>query len=309
MAIEGRFAEAWRISDRILAHHVEAPDFTGPRHLQSVWRGDALQGRVLIRCYRGFGDTLQFIRYAPRVRASAREVVVWAPEAVLPLLQTVEGVDRVVPLHDGIPDLTYDVDVEIMELPYVFRSTLHTLPAHVPYLTVSPRTLSGRRPHVGLFWRGGGWDPDRAVPFRALQRLLAIDGVTWWSLQESASAGEADPRLLDGGSGGLVALARHIAALDLVITVDSMPAHLAGALGVPVWTLLKAHADWRWLRGRDTSPWYPSMRLFRQRRDGDWRRVLRYVELELQRWLASVTQHVSRRSLTADSFDVAATAM
>src|SRR5690606_19458527 len=117
LARQGDFVRAWEASDRILQRHAANPDFTKPRHLQSIWTGEPLDGkRVLIRCYHGLGDTIQFIRYAPRVREIAREVIVWAQPSLLPLFASVRGIDRLLPLHDGAPGVEYDVDVEVMEL-------------------------------------------------------------------------------------------------------------------------------------------------------------------------------------------------
>jgi len=149
----GDFTGAWTMSDRILRRHASNPDYTRPRHLQSIWTGEPLQGkRVLVRCYHGLGDTIQFVRFVPRLRRIAREVIVWAPAPLVPLLRSVSGIDRLLPLHDGPPDVLYDVDVEMMELPFVFRDTLDTIPRAVPYLSVSASTLPGSAPRVGLWW-------------------------------------------------------------------------------------------------------------------------------------------------------------
>lgn len=277
-ARRGDFEAAWAISDRILAEHVAKPDTSRPRHLQSVWNGRPLHGnRVLIRCYQGLGDTIQFIRYASMVRAIARQVIVWAPAELLPVIRSVDGIDEVLPLHDGDPGAAYDVDVEVMELPYVFRSTLHTLPQRIPYLSAERAVLPGAPPHIGLFWRGGGWEPRRWMRFDDAIRLLDIAGATWCSLQHNHRPDESDPRLIPIGHGSVADLASRVAQLDLLITIDSMPAHLAGALGVPVWTLLRKDADWRWLQDRHDTPWYPTMRLFRQQVEGDWAGVVERV--------------------------------
>jgi hypothetical protein len=283
LARAGEFARAWQVSDRILARHAACPDYSRPRHLQSIWTGKPLHGkRVLVRCYHGLGDTLQFIRFVPQLRRLAREVIVWAPAPLLPLLQSVSGIDVLLPLHDGVPDVEYDVDVEIMELPFVFRTTLDTIPRNVPYLSVPPACLPGERPRVGLVWRCGDWERHRSIPFEQLAPLLEVGSVTWCSLQLGRSASETHPRLADASDEDLSRAAAHVAALDLLITIDSMPAHLAGALGVPVWTLLMKPADWRWMEARDDSPWYPTMRLFRQRSQGDWQGVLARVREALR---------------------------
>src|SRR4051794_40051737 len=174
-ARRGDFEAAWQISDRIRLRNGANRDPAIPRHFQRVWDGTDLRGRrVLIRCYHGLGDTIQFIRYAPLVASVASEVTVWAQPALLPLLSTVAGIDRLVPLHDGEPDVEYDVDAEVMELPYIFRTTLATVPARVPYVCVesSPSPLAGPSPRVGIVWRAGEWDDRRTIPFEQLDPLF-----------------------------------------------------------------------------------------------------------------------------------------
>jgi hypothetical protein len=250
--------------------------------VQSIWTGESLAGkRVLIRCYHGLGDTLQFIRYAAPLRGIARETTVWAQPALLPLLRSVAGIDRLLPLHDGSPDVPYDVDVEVMELPFVFRTTLDTIPRQVPYLESAAAPLPGPAPHVGVVWRAGEWETDRWIPFSILRPLFDNANFTWCSLQLGRRTDETHPMLQDVGHADVAEAASRIKTLDLLITVDSMPAHLAGALGVPVWTLLKKTADWRWMEGRDDSPWYPTMRLFRQTREGDWGETVEAMNDEL----------------------------
>ena len=281
----GDFELAWRVSDEVLrgrrgqlSHHL-------PRHFQWIWNGEPLDGkRVLIRCYHGLGDTIQFIRFAPLVRQIATRVVVWAQPQLLPLLETAEGIDELLPLHDGTPDVAYDIDVESMELPHVFRSTIETLPRNIPYLHVECAPL--RRDanlQVGLVWECGDWARERAVPLELLLPLGDLEGVTMHVLQRGPGLNHRpDAFGLVSGSDDILDAARVVAALDLVITIDSMPAHLAGALGVPTWTLLHAQADWRWLERREDSPWYPTMRLFRQERAGEWRPVVARVLGELR---------------------------
>ena len=280
-ARRGDFEAAWHASDRIRARS-GPPDFTRPRHLQQIWTGADLRGqRVLVRCYHGLGDTIQFIRYARLVRALAREVIVWAPARLLPLLQTAAGIDRLLPLHDGSPDVEYDVDVEVMELPYVFRTVIESIPSRVPYLTATPRPLHGSRPRVGIVWRGGGWNEARAIPFAQVRDLLDGADLSWFRLQYPCADDEQHARLRPLDCASIERTAEYIGGLDLVISVDTMAAHLAGALGVRVWTLLAADADWRWMTARDDSPWYPTMRLFRQRREGDWGGVIDEVTRRL----------------------------
>lgn len=301
----GEMEAAWRVSDGVIAARGGADVSHLPRHEQPVWDGTPLEGkRVLVRCYHGLGDTLQFIRYAPLLRRVAREVVVWAQPALLRLVATVDGVDRVLPLHDGAPDVDYDVEVEVMELPHVFRSTLATLPADVPYLQVPPRERGDEdgRLDVGLVWQAGGWDLRRSVPADALAPLAEVEGVALHALQRGPALAEMPPGLArDAGSDDAWEAARTMRSLDLVVSVDSMPAHLAGALGVPTWALLHADPDWRWMRDRDDSPWYPTMRLFRQERDGDWAGVVARVAEALRARVDGARAGGEAKTATASS--------
>jgi hypothetical protein len=288
----GEFEAALALSDAVLRARAGVPCWHLPRHEQHVWTGAPLDGkRVLVRCYHGLGDTLQFIRYAPLLRAVASEVTVWAQPAVLPLVAGVRGVDRALPLHDGTPDAEYDEDVESMELPHVFRTTMGTLPAEVPYLHADPAPV-GRDGNlaVGIAWQAGEWDERRSVPFDLLAPLGSLPGVALHVLQHRPTAAGWDGRSgIVPPSDRVYDIARVVQALDLVVTIDSMPAHLAGALGRPVWTLLPYDADWRWMERRDDSPWYPTMRLFRQERRGEWAPVVRRVAAELSRLTAGAT--------------------
>jgi hypothetical protein len=281
----GRFEEAWKITDEDLKARAGIPCWHLPRHLQYVWDGTSPDGkRVLVRCYHGLGDTIQFIRYAPLLKAVAAEVMVWAQPPLLPLLKTVEGIDRTLPLHDGTPDVAYDVDVEVMELPHLFRTTLSTIPSRFPYLQVELSSLlSGKKETaVGLVWKAGDWDARRSMLFSNLLPLVTVQGVCFYILQDNAKkAGWDETFGVYPGAFSLYDYARAIKGLDLLISIDSMPVHLAGALGVPVWNLLHAEADWRWMENRNDSPWYPTMRLFRQERAGDWESVVERVRAEL----------------------------
>jgi hypothetical protein len=281
----GAWDDAWAVSDAVLRARGTAPCWHLPRHQQHVWDGTSLAGRrVLVRCYHGLGDTIQFIRFAPIVRAQAAELTVWAQPALLPLLATVQGIDRLLPLHDGTPEADYDVDVEVMELAHVVRATPETVGGTVPYLHVEPAPLRRRgRLAVGVAWECGPWEREtRSIPPALLAPLAAVDGVELHVLQRGPALETRDPALgVVSGSDDVLEAARVVRALDLVLSVDSMPAHLAGALGVPVWTLLPHHADWRWMDGRDRSPWYPTMRLFRQPAPGAWEPVIARVATEL----------------------------
>jgi len=276
----GEFDAAWEIGDAVLRARGGEPRDDLPRHLQPVWNGAPVDSqRVLVRCYHGLGDTVQFIRFAPLLRRRAAEVTVWAQPALIPLLRTARGIDRLLPLHDAAPGVEYDVDVEVMELAHLLRATPATLPAEVPYLHADPAPLPrDGRLAVGVVWKAGDWDDRRSVPLPLLAPLAALPGVTLHILQRGDALAERPAGLgVVSGSDDVAETARVMRALDLVISVDSMPAHLAGALGVPVWTLLHVDADWRWMERREDTPWYPTMRLLRQEHPGAWEPVIARV--------------------------------
>ena len=283
----GMFEEAWKHSDQVLQARAGLPCWHLPRHFQYIWDGSSLAGkRVLVRCYHGLGDTIQFIRYVPLLSSIAAEIIVWVQPPLIPLLENMRHINQLLPLHDGTPEAAYDVDVEIMELPHIFRTTLTTIPSAMPYLHVEPRplTVDTGELAVGLVWKAGDWDERRAVPFSFLTPLAQIPGIRLYILQAGAkAAGWQEEVGVHPGEFSLFDYAGIVKGLDLLITIDSMPAHLAGALGIPVWTLLHAEADWRWMENREDSPWYPSMRLFRQERPGDWEGVIWRVKAELER--------------------------
>lgn len=281
----GEFEEAWKISDHVLQERGGKPCWELPRHFQYVWDGSSLQNKkVLIRCYHGLGDTIQFIRYTSLLKTIAREVIVWAQSPLIPLLQSMPSINSLIPLHDGTPEVKYDVDVESMELPHIFRTTLTTIPCDIPYLHVTPAFLpiDVHKLKVGLVWKPGNWDVRRSIPFKSLMTLFSTSYVQFIILQERAP--EAGWQLGYGyypGDFPLYEYARIIKGLDLLISIDSMPAHLAAAMNVPVWNILHADADWRWMKDREDSPWYPSMRLFRQQNQGDWEPVILKIKDEL----------------------------
>lgn len=279
----GNFEKAWEFSDEIVRSGLNRNYYDLPRHYQCIWDGTPINGkRVLIRCYHGLGDTIMFIRYAAFIKEIAREVIVWAQPLLIDLLKSVVGIDTLIPLHDGEPNVTFDVDVEVMELSHIFRSTPETIPAEVPYIHVEPMKLSEDAFKVGLVWQVSNWEKSRNIPFHILKPLFEVNGINIIILQAgAAAAGWNEAYGIYPGEFNLYDFARVVKGLDLVITVDSMPAHLAGALKIPVWVMLLAKADWRWMENRTDSPWYPSMKLFRQDTDGDWEGVVKKVVKEL----------------------------
>lgn len=274
-------AAAWAVSDRVLAARDPATrdDPAQPYHERWVWDGRPLAGRrVLVRCYHGLGDTLQFSRYLLPLRRVAAHVTVEAQRELLPLLALLPGPDRLHPFDPADPLPPAECDIEVMELAHALR--LPPDPAPLLRLPPDPGLAGG----VGLCWQAGGWDPDRSMPAAAL--LPLVRHVRAVSLQrgpaaaDAAGLGATDPL---GGDMTIMATARLVAGLDAVVTVDTMVAHLAGLLGRPTVVLLKTEPDWRWhARAEGAGPlgrsiWYDSVRTARQARPGDWRSAVERV--------------------------------
>ncbi len=300
----GDFAAAWRIADRDLAGLREygPPKHEGPRHLQRIWRGEQIAGKsVLVRCYHGLGDTIQFARFLPALRSIAREVTVWCQPALLSLIARVPGVDRVIALHDGTPDAAFDVDIEIMELPHALHAGRDLIEMKAPYLFL-PRQGAGPSAEacaVGLVWKVGAWDKRREVPAAAL-RCLMLPGIQLFSLQGDVSDSEiAETGAIDISTADFESLASQLLGLDLVISVDTMIAHLAATLGRETWIMLHADCDWRWPAAGSRTYWYPQARLFHQRIAGDWGSVIADIKGALQARLTTPRTAPPRCQLSA----------
>ncbi|EME70287.1 TPR repeat-containing protein [Paramagnetospirillum caucaseum] len=268
-----------------LNEHRPQKPIPGPR-----WRGQPLKGEtVLVVGEQGFGDNIQFVRYAePLARRGAR-VVVGCQPGLGRLLSTTPGVSAV--LESGQAMTPPDFMVPMMSLPYLFGTTAQTIPARVPYLTPLPEAVAAWRarlaPHgglkVGLVWGGNPdvpYDGRRSPGLAPCLSLLDVPGVTVFSLQKgpaaAALAGRSmPPNFIDLGPQltDFDQTAAVMQALDLVISSCTAPAHLAGALGRPVWVVLADFPDWRWLLDREDSPWYPTARLFRARHGEGWDQV------------------------------------
>jgi len=242
--------------------------------------GPVQSSRVLVRCLRGLGDAVQFLRFARELRQHCTEIVVQAPARVLPLLRRFPGIDEAVSLQTRLTG--FDFEIECSDLPYLFRTTLPTLPPPAAISGIEThQTIHDNRPRVGIAWAAGDWNPIRSIPLSCFRLLTDNPGVQLFSLQRGTHALElrrhaefASIVETEQEHGSILDTAVTIASLDLVVSVDTMVAHLAGTLGRPVWTLLNYAADWRWMLERSDSPWYPSMRLFRQPRPGDWTTTL-----------------------------------
>ena len=282
---EGDFPRAWAASDCVLAARppAERDDAGQPYHLRWVWDGSALAGQgVLVRCYHGLGDTLQFCRFLPALRRRAARVTLEVQPALIPLMRLLGAADRIVAFDPAAPRPPDSCDIEIMELCHALRLA----PEPLPYLEIPKDGQdSGSGLRVGLCWQAqAGWRPDRSMPRAALD-VLPWRGVRWQSLQKGAAADGMAPC-----PSAVLDTARVIAGLDLVVTVDTMVAHLAGAIGVPVWLLLDASPDWRWLAGgREGSPWYRGIRKYRQTAPGDWGPPLREIAADLTRSIRAGT--------------------
>ena len=270
------------------------PAFPPRGFRQPRWEGADLAGRTLLVCAeQGHGDAIQFVRYVPMVRERGGRIVLECHEPLVRLMRSSELADEVVPLQPGgRVDVGFDAYIETMSLAAVFRTTLDTIPRRVPYLRapqecreVWKRRLGGARGlKVGLVWAGNASHPsDRTRSIAAMEfaRLREVEGAAFYSLQKGEAASQVSalaealpiedigPELHDFAD-----TAAAIECLDLVITVDTSVAHLAGALGIPVWTLISKVPDWRWMLDREDTPWYPSMRLVRQTAAGDWRSAM-----------------------------------
>jgi Flp pilus assembly protein TadD len=278
---------------RFAAGVTPPPDYSRP-----AWLGeDPSRQIVLVWAEQGFGDTLQFVRLAPALTARGAKVVLEVQPELVRLLRGLPGIHAVVSRGDALPD--FDCHVAMLSLPAV----LGIDPVAVPPLPVlaAPGDLvaawAGRlgpatRPRVGLVWAGNARqanDSNRSLPLDLAAALAGRADIEMVSLQVGPAAGALSASGLRDLSPDLTDFAETAAALtrlDLLVTVDTASAHLAGALGLPVWTMLCFAPDWRWQRGRSDSPWYPGMRLFRQPAPGDWRAVVDAVAADLDRLAA-----------------------
>jgi tetratricopeptide (TPR) repeat protein len=267
-----------------------------PRHVtQPVWHGEDLQGRtILLHAEQGFGDTIHFIRYAVLVQARGGKVVVECHELLVRLLRTVSGINKVIAIGTELPE--FDVHASLLSLPYILGTTLETIPAHIPYVHHDPSLsfkLENQKANlkVGIVWAGNPEhvnDRNRSCSLKDFLSILNTPGISFYSLQKGHPVGEiaelSEKVPLQDLSSQLhdfADTAAVVAQLDLIITVDTAVAHLAAALGRPVWVVISFIHDWRWLLEREDSPWYPSMRLFRQQQPGDWTEVLGRVQVAL----------------------------
>ncbi|MFO1316716.1 MAG: tetratricopeptide repeat protein [Burkholderiales bacterium] len=276
-----------------------------PRFDRPEWNGQNLRGRhVLLHVEQGIGDAVQFVRYAPSLKALGATVSLTVRPEMRRLFAGAPGVDHLVEIgRDPLPD--YDFYIHLLSLPNVFRTDIGTLPGGVPYLTApqdsvarwAPRFADAGDLRVGLVWSGNPAFPGnraRSLPLAQLAPLGTVSGARFYSLQKGPPEVEAAApptglplTNLSSEIEDLTDTAAVIAHLDVVITVCTSVAHLAGAMGRETWVLLASSADWRWLQDRDDSPWYPAARLFRQSRRGDWSGVVDAVAAALRARVAA----------------------
>jgi len=275
------------------------------------WGGKNFAGKcLLVYDEQGFGDALQFCRYLPLVKSRGGSVQFSTKPPLLRLFANFPGIDEVIEHTAAVIAWTQsDLVVPLVSLPYIFGTTLHTIPAGVPYLNVEQHSkdvwrkrMNCQESHcrVGLVWAGNPANVSgqiRTCGLKAMLPLACIPGVTFYSLQKGEAAQQANTpptgmRLIDltDDIEDFADTAALIMNLDLIISIDTAVTHLAGALGKPVWTLLPLACEWRWLLARDDTPWYPTMRLFRQSAPGDWSGVMTAVARELRTLVAATAK-------------------
>ncbi len=286
-----------------------------PHHYQKPkWDGTALQGkRLLIHCEQGLGDTIQFARYLPILKSMGATLLFETWQPLLRLMGSVKGVDQL--LETGAqktPEGQFDLWASIMDLPELLRTDLDTMPLEVPYLTPDPegvqqwgQRIEGAGYKVGIVWAGApthGNDHNRSCHLRSFRELAQLDTIQLYSLQrgpamEQIRELDSDFKMTPIGHlfKDLMDTACAMEHLDLIISVDTAVAHLAGALGKPVWTLLPHAPDWRWMLNRSDSPWYPSMRLFRQPRPAAWQALFSELLKHLKQTLGHASVSVPRK--------------
>ena len=291
----GDYARGWKEFE----WRLRMPQFGLTRvFAQPQWMGQDVRGKtVLLFTEGGFGDALHFIRYAPAVAGRGARVLLECQPDLVALFESVPGISAIIPRGQPLPD--FDWQVSLQSLPAAFGTTLATVPASVPYLSAPPQRLAAWRQRlssdasfkVGLVWAGSGklFRSNRVDVFAA---LADVSGVTFYSLQKGPPSSQNPPAGMNwidftAELEDFADTAALVQQLDLVISVDTSVAHLAGALAKPVWVLLPVMSDFRWLVGRSDSPWYPTMRAFYQTTIGDWQEPVGRMRQALQSLIPS----------------------
>ena len=305
LLLQGRFREGW-------AEHewrLEMPPVERRATSEKKWDGAPLAGRtILLYAEQGYGDTLQCVRYVPLVQERGGQCILAVQKALVPLLSEA-NLCPVIALEEPWP--VFDVHAAVFSLPWILGTTLDSVPANVPYLLADPTLVATWRERlsqptgfrVGVHWQGNPrykFDRTRSIPLAAFEPLAKVSGVRLISLQKNLGSeqlaklsGRFDVldlgQKLDATDRAFMDTAAVMKNLDLVVSSDTATAHLAGALGVNVWVPLSTMPDFRWMLDRDDSPWYPTMRLFRKNRIGDWSEVFARMAAELARIVAAGT--------------------
>ncbi len=289
----GRFEEGWEdYKSRFKKEEsIDTRIINGQR-----WDGSNLEGkRILVVSEQGFGDNIQFVRYLPLIKEKGGHVVLECKKELMKLFSGFSAIDELVERKKGlVPDVDYDFYVHLMDLPGIFETVLETIPNDVPYLRADEdlvekfKSFFGKKSFkIGIVWSGNPEqmsNKNRAVPFEKFKTLKDFKGVEFFSLQKGEPSRELNDKEVVNVAeeiNDFADTAAIIENLDLIISTDTAVVHLAGAMGKPVWVLLSAVPDWRWLLDRKDSPWYPSMKLFRQKKLGDWDSVFEEVIGEL----------------------------
>ncbi len=294
LMMKGEFIPGWAEYEwryRLPKTHGLLPKFKQPQ-----WNGMKLSdSRLFVLCEQGYGDCFQFARYLPLAAARVRDLIVGVSAELKPIIERVQGPRAFYDRWETLP--AFDFQITLSSLPFALGTTIENIPANVPYLDADPAKVAlwrgrlaekaGKRATVGLVWHGrpsNAINASRSVPLDALTPILEMDNILPVSLQVGAGSEQlaqhpgcsrvfdAAPSLGDFGE-----TAALMTALDHVVTIETAGAHLAGALGRPAHVMLPRVADWRWLEGRNDSPWYPTLLLVRQERDGDWGSVVSRV--------------------------------
>ncbi len=290
----GQYQEGFREFD--WRRYETIPRKTQERYGDSTWAGQSLEGKTIVAYWeQSFSDTIQFVRYAKLLKERGARVLIDCQPSLQRLVAAQPYVDGLISQDNSAERQTWDFTAPLLSLPHLFGTTLDSIPSETPYLAppaAAPHPAIGAAPgvKVGLVWAGSSTfrgDRKRSIDLSVFEPLGSVDGVSWFSLQTGPAVGQLQhyprPALTDL-SASLVDwadTAQIIQQLDLVITVDTAVAHLAGALGKPCWILISENPDWRWLLGRDDSPWYPAVRLFRQEQADAWEPVVARVATQL----------------------------
>ena len=293
--LSGNFEDGWKGYEwRWKVKSFKRPDFPKP-----LWDGADIAGRtILIYAEQGLGDTIQFIRYILLVAQRGAKVIVECQKELASLLRSVEGVTLVIPRGEPLPE--FDLQCPLLSLPMLFNTTLETIPANIPYIAADPRLVQkwkakvscdDSRLKIGLVWAGKPTYQRvryRSYTLASFAPLAHLENATFFSLQKGSASEQAKHppeglRLIDYTReiNDFADTAALVANLDLIIAVETSVAHLAGAMGKPVWALIPFIPDWRWLLNRSDSPWYPTMKLFRQRSYGEKESVIHQILEEL----------------------------